>query len=144
MPSCLRRQTQVSKLAPLMRRQRAFWSTNVGVGSNPTPDRIFLNYFVRPLNILVQLLILRLVQTSRNVDKKSKCYSELLLFCILLTYLALLRTENKYFIFLRQVTKYIPKIYMSMDCYKCGIFEKIFPANHAQTYACLFSIGRKL
>jgi hypothetical protein len=99
---------------------------------------------VRPLNILVQLLIIRLLQTSRNVDKKSKCYSELLLFCILLTYLTLLRKQNKYLIFLRQVSKYSPKIYMSMDCYKCGIFEKIFPADYAQTYACLFSIERKL
>jgi hypothetical protein len=36
----VRRRTQISKLAPLMRSQRAFWSTNVGVGSNTTPDRI--------------------------------------------------------------------------------------------------------
>jgi hypothetical protein len=37
----IRRQTQVSKLAPLMLSQRAFLFINVGVGSNPTPDRIF-------------------------------------------------------------------------------------------------------
>jgi hypothetical protein len=40
--------------------------------------------------------------------------------------------------------KSIPKTYMSMDCCKSAIFEKIFPVNHAQTYACLFSIERKL
>jgi hypothetical protein len=27
---------------------------------------------------------------------------------------------------------------MSMDCCKCGIFDKIFTVNHAQIYACLF------
>jgi hypothetical protein len=36
------------------------------------------------------------------------------------------------------VSKSIPKTYMSMDCCKCGIFEKIFTVNHAQTNACLF------
>ena len=81
---------------------------------------------MRPLNILLQLLILRLLQTSRNVDKKSKCHSELLLFCILLTYLVLLRTENKYLIFPRQASKSIPKTYMSMDCNKFGILRKYF------------------
>jgi hypothetical protein len=40
-PRGLRRQSQVSKLAPLMRCQRAFWFNNVGVGSNPTPERKF-------------------------------------------------------------------------------------------------------
>jgi hypothetical protein len=29
-------------------------------------------------------------------------------------------------------------------CCKSAILEKIFPVNHAQTYACLFSIERKL
>ena len=44
-PSGLRRQTQVCKLAPLKSRQRAFSFTNVGVGSNPTPDRKILKLF---------------------------------------------------------------------------------------------------
>jgi hypothetical protein len=25
---------------------------------------------------------------------------------------------------------------MRMDCCKCGIFEKLFPVNHAKIYAC--------
>jgi hypothetical protein len=41
MPRGLRRQSQVSKLAPLMRCQMAFWSNNVGVGPNPTFERKF-------------------------------------------------------------------------------------------------------
>jgi hypothetical protein len=50
----------------------------------------------------------------------------------------------KYLLFLRQVSKSIPKTYMSMDCCNCGIFVKIFAFNHAQIYAFLFSIERKL
>jgi hypothetical protein len=44
----------------------------------------------------------------------------------------------------RHVSKSIPKTYMSIDCCKNGIFEKIFPVNNAQTYACLLSNERKL
>ena len=76
--------------------------------------------------MLVQLLILRRLQTSRNVDYKSKCYSALLLFCILLTYLTLLRTQNKYLIFLPQVSKYIPKTYMSMVAVSAVFLRKYF------------------
>jgi hypothetical protein len=42
------------------------------------------------------------------------------------------------------MSKSIPKTYMSMDSFKWGIFEKISPVNHAQIYANLRSIERKL
>ena len=38
-PSGLRRQTQVYELVLFIQGTRAFWSTYVGVGSNPTPDK---------------------------------------------------------------------------------------------------------
>ena len=38
-PSGLRRQTQVYELVLFIQDTRAFWSTHVGVGSNPTPDK---------------------------------------------------------------------------------------------------------
>jgi hypothetical protein len=37
--------------------------------------------------------------------------------------------------FLIHDTKCIPKTYTSIDCRKCGIFEKIFPFNYAQIFA---------
>ena len=40
-PSGLRRQTQDVEVFP---EEGAFWSTNVGVGSNPTSDRAFSEY----------------------------------------------------------------------------------------------------
>ena len=38
-PSGLRRQTQVYELVLFIQGTRAFWSTYVGVGSYPTPDK---------------------------------------------------------------------------------------------------------
>ena len=40
-PSGLSARLKLKKLATSHRGSRAFWSTNVGVGSNPTPDRAF-------------------------------------------------------------------------------------------------------
>ena len=40
-PSGLRPQTQVKQLVLHFKSIRAFWFTYVGVGSNPTPDKIF-------------------------------------------------------------------------------------------------------
>ena len=40
-PSGLRRQTQGLSYFPIEQWERAFWSPNGGVGSNPTPDTAF-------------------------------------------------------------------------------------------------------
>ena len=67
-PSGLRRQTQGSIFLAVQHSQcgyRAFWSTNVGVGSNPTSDKLFflirlqnscISISLRPIKYAIPLL----------------------------------------------------------------------------------------
>ena len=65
-PSGLRRQTQEVKLFP----NGAFWSTNVGVGSNPTSDTSFADI----CNNFVNLLQLIKMSTEPDLNQRPKDY----------------------------------------------------------------------
>ena len=72
-PSGLRRQTQVDQLQwflPL----RAFWSTNVGVGSNPTPDTYFYFFFYWKKAILVKRTL-----RQRGIEPRSTAWKATML-----------------------------------------------------------------
>ena len=73
-PSGLRRQTQGTNPSSI----REFWSSNEGVGSNPTSDKIFLSSFpiviwengetIKKFFFKLQQKMIKFVESSKNVE----------------------------------------------------------------------------